>query len=265
MKLLTAFALLALTCFAHAGTSIQNHEQVENQARCVIDPNNASRMNCEQYCQFVNKHSQQPLGSENKGWNCDSRAKKLGWQMSWNQSHPDKQLKGDCTQGSPTATGFHKGECEFNTETLQMPPVIHLNHIASWANYDPACSSNTTIPNCPRFHVGIRMADNAIYTVNKYGVFYSEHSKWVTGPVGTLPSTLASNYNITVSPIQNMHLLTTNSTSSRQWEYRDSSPDRPMSGNQTIEIHFDIRACEKANPSNCQSTRVNMTLGFDSH
>lgn len=264
MKLLALICLTALCSWAHAET-IQNYEQRTKESRCTVDPQDDSKMYCEQYCQFFHKFTNEQLGSENVGWNCNSPTKKAAWQDDWNRSNPDKQIVGTCTSGLPSATGYHAGECETAEETLTLPPSIQESDLISWSNHDPECPTPDTSSQCPRLHLGVRFVEDKFYTVNRYGAFYGNERTWVTGPPGTSGSELAANYNFTFTPIENTNMLTTSSVSSRMWAYEDWDPSPPGDNSQERHIRFNLTVCENGNSANCQSSVVTFVIGYDTN
>ena len=260
MRIKLLLPLLAFSALNVNAESIINHEQVRLQSRCHVDPEDDSKMYCEQYCDMFNRDGNNLKA--NRGWNCDDANRLDNALIDYNRDNPQNKLV-SCDKGTYSTIGYHAAICEDEQVRLTMPPSIVLGDLQTWSGIDPECPSTNTQHTCPRFLIGVRIVNDQILSVSEWGTFYGSPQKWVTGPDDMSPSQLAALFEFTMTPVENIGLLTTSSSS--HWEHSEWDPTPPAGGTQSQDIRFNLTACEKADASNCGTTQVTLSLGYDTN
>lgn len=274
MKLLSVLAsaclCLSFTQSASGGEPIRSFEPKAKLAKCRVDPDDETKLYCDNYCQMNSRTTLEKLGPENLGWNCDNSTNRNNWKNDWNANNPNKQVT-TCDAGSNSATGFHQGMCDVLEDSLAMPPVINASSYIVWNNVSNECmavgmsDAEYAAAGCPIQRAYVQF-NNDMYEVYSNGSAGAPN-RWVTSsdPSAT-PTSLADRYEMTVTgqtgslttvDVRNNYLML---------EYLDPRPDRNRPGIGTSELDtytVYIRTCEIGNPANCADTQVNFNIAQD--
>lgn len=117
--------LVILLCSAaQAQQTIVDHEEINLESRCQVDPLDPTKMFCMPWCNMRDA-SGQPL-AENEGWNCDDNENLLAAVNTYNLNNPNKTID-SCNKGTLGRTGYHLADCEVTGVTT----VLTLDNLNS--------------------------------------------------------------------------------------------------------------------------------------
>lgn len=131
-KYLITMLIISTMQPAHAETIVQ-YKTNTLSSECTVDPNDDTKMYCNEYCTMTNKNTGTPFGGKNNNWNCNNETKRTQWANDWN-AIPSNEKVSNCNKGYIGADGgYHLGQCETNS--------ISISFSSSTINVNGACGN----------------------------------------------------------------------------------------------------------------------------